>query len=90
MVGEMKHWGTHTYGEFIPLHFTMKTFDKVEERVLEFSGEKSYALKIGTSTIRVQKPSRPISSIDKNLRNIGTIKRLRCNYLTKNDQLTLT
>ncbi|KAG2223251.1 hypothetical protein INT45_006132 [Circinella minor] len=91
MVGEMKHWGTHTHGEFIPLHFTMETLDKVEEHVLEFLGEKSYALKIGTSAIRVQKPSRPISSIDKNLCNIGTIKRLRRNYyLTKNDQLTST
>ncbi|KAG2217455.1 hypothetical protein INT45_009654 [Circinella minor] len=66
------------------------TLDKVEEYVLEFLGEKSYALKIGTSAICVQKPFRPISSIDKNLRNIGTIKSLRHNYLMRNDQLTLT
>ena len=84
----MKHRGIHSHGEFIPLHFTMETLDKVEERVLEFPGEKSYALKVGTSAVCVQKPSRPISNIDKNLRNIGTIKRLHRNYLAKNDQLT--
>ena len=88
VVGEMKHQEIHSHGEFIPLHFTIETLDKVEERVIEFPGEKSYALKVGTSAGRVQRPSRPISDINKNLRNIGTIKRLRRNYLAKNDQLT--
>ena len=72
----MKHWGTHTYGEFIPLHFTIETLDKVEQHVLEFPGKKSYTLKVGTSAVCVQKPSRPISDINKNLHNIGMIKRL--------------
>ncbi|KAI9271950.1 hypothetical protein BDA99DRAFT_557152 [Phascolomyces articulosus] len=35
----------------------------------------------------LEKPARPISNIDLNLRNMGTIKRLQRNYLVKNDKL---
>ena len=83
----MNHEGTHTHGKFIPLHFTMETLEKVEERVLEFPVEKPYGLKVGTSPVRVQKPARPISDIDPNLRNLGTIKRFQRTYLAKNDKL---
>ncbi|KAG2213284.1 hypothetical protein INT45_008738, partial [Circinella minor] len=83
----MNHEGTHTHGKFILLHFIMETLEKVEERVLEFPTEKPYGLKIGTSPMRVQKPARPVSDIDPNLRNFGTIKRFQRMYLVKNDKL---
>ncbi|KAI7847819.1 hypothetical protein BDC45DRAFT_575440 [Circinella umbellata] len=85
--GVMNHEGTQTHGKFIPLHFTMETLEKVEERVLEFPAEKPYGLKVGTSPIRVQKPARPVSDIDPNLCNLGTIKRFQRTYLAKNDKL---
>ncbi|KAG2205476.1 hypothetical protein INT45_011676 [Circinella minor] len=65
----------------------MKTLEKVEERVLEFPTEKPYGLKIGTSPMCVQKPARPVSDIDPNLRNLGTIKWFQHTYLAKNDKL---
>ncbi|KAG2226074.1 hypothetical protein INT45_011691 [Circinella minor] len=85
--GVMNHEGTHTHGKFIPLHFTMETLEKVEERVLEFPAEKPNGLKIGTSPMRIQKPARPVSDIDPNLRNLGMIKRFQRTYLAKNDKL---
>ncbi|KAI9255270.1 hypothetical protein BDA99DRAFT_562530 [Phascolomyces articulosus] len=85
--GDLVHRGTHTHGRFVPLHFTMKTLDEVEQRILEFPQEKPQALKIGTSHSRVQMPARPMNLIDENLQNLGTIKRLQRNYLIKNDKL---
>ncbi|KAG2218524.1 hypothetical protein INT45_000950 [Circinella minor] len=37
--------------------------------------------------MRIQKPARPVSDIDPNFRNLGTIKRFQRTYLAKNDKL---
>ncbi|KAI7846937.1 hypothetical protein BDC45DRAFT_576421 [Circinella umbellata] len=52
----------------------METLEKVEEHVLEFPVEKPYGLKVGTSPICVQKPVRPISDINPDLRNLAVLE----------------
>ena len=66
-IGKCAHKGTHMHDTYEPLHNTMEVLDKVEERVLECLSETTYALKVGTSVIRLQVPARPIHMISKTL-----------------------
>ena len=84
---KMAHKGVHTHGKFQPLHDSMQTLKKLEERILDCPAETPKGLIVGTSAKRPLEPSRPVYDIDENLHNRGKLKRYRRNYLSKHGLL---